>query len=320
MIAYVKRSSTFANYAMLNISSYDMTINSIFDDQSTFTAVGSDIDIDAGDFFVCDEFIGRIKTVTPGESDTVQIVCDNILEFFSRQLVYAAGSYCEEFIEDEMTAQYKSIADTSYDMPYLVITAPAETTAFIVPDVTDGLYSLKSYIAKVRRIKNIFTTFTVDGNYLDVDIAVTVPDSYKIVMNDGSHELISETYSNSKVVKVTVLQDSSATDYYLQTDGSVDTSAPSPRIAGEWQGIYLDVTDDAETKVADIFAKNSTSHKIEFRSDNVYNFYDSVSIRINSTVYNSYISRIKKDSGDSRYLYTTGELRVNFTDKLKEMI
>ena len=318
MIAYIKRRSTFATYLHINISTYNAALNSIYDDQSTLTAIG-EIDIDAEDFLIFDNFIGIIKTVTPGEEDTTEIVCDSILHAFKRKLVYPTPpATIEAFINSEMTDNYKSVSDAEYDMPYLSITS-TDTTSFIKPDVEDGMYSLKSYIAKVRRTKSVFVSFTVSGNTLAVNIAEVTPATYNIVMADGKHELITQSFAKSSIAKITSLQDSTTKYWYLQADGSITNSPPAPRLEGAWIGIPID-TDATDTEVvADEFAKNSKSNKIEFRSFEEYDFYSTVSLRIKETVLTSYVSSVRIDDMDARFLYKTGDLKITFTDKQKEL-
>ena len=317
MIAYIKRRSTFATYLHINISTYNVALNSIYDDQSILMAIG-EIDIDAEDFLIFGDFIGIIKTITPGEEDTTEIVCDSILHAFKRNLVYPTPpATIEAFINSEMTAHYKSVSDATYDMPYLSITS-TDATSFITPDVEEGMYNLKSYIAKVRRTKNIFVSFTLSGDTLLVNIAEVTPTIYNIIMDDGKHELITQSIANSSIAKITSLQSSTTKYWYLQADGSITNSPPIPRLEGAWIGITIDAAATDTEVVADEFAKNSKSHKIEFRSMEEYDFYGTVNLRIKETVLTSYISLIRIDD-DARYLYKTGELQVTFTDKQKEL-
>jgi len=318
MIAYIKSRSTFATINKLEISNYDIAINGIYDEKSILTAIG-EIDINAEDFLIFDNFIGIIQTVTPGEEDTTDIVCGSILQAFKRKLVYPSpGTYIEAFIKSEMTNHYKSVSDTEYDMPYLSIMS-TDAISFIAPDVTDGMYSLKSYIAKVRRVKNIFVTFTISGNILNVNITEATPTIYNIIMADGKHELITRTLAESSIAKITSLQSLTTKYWYLQTDGSITNSPPSPRLTGAWIGLPIEATLTDSEVVANEFAKNSKSHKIEFRSMEKYDFYGTVNLRIKETVLTSYISSIRIDDEDARYLYKTGELQVTFTDKQKEL-
>lgn len=324
MEAYLKRFTDFKTYAKLVVLDYDAVIDSIYDEQSTFTVVG-DTEIIPGDFFICSEFIGKVLEVTPGESTTVEIKCSGILSFFDRPLVYGSdGTYAESFIAAALTDSYKSVADAQYAMPYLTITHAA-SSAFIKPDVADGFYSLKSYIAKARRVKNVFVTFSVTGDSLAINIATKSPATATIMLNDGRHEQISETISSASVAKITTLQEDGAGGYteaqwYLNTDGNITNSPPVVRVDGAWIGLTLMADAVAADEVKNEFAKNSFSHKIEFRSSQKYNFYSPIIIKTKNRVLASYISAIRTDSADSRYLYKTGELGTTLTDKLKEMI
>jgi len=324
MEAFVKRFADFKTYDTLTISDYDIALNSIYDEQSTLTAIGA-VNINPGDFLVFGDFIGRILSASPGEQNTAEIICESILTFFQRGLVYPGDEvYVESFIASAFTDNYKLVSDLQYDMPYLMITH-TDATGFIKPDIDDGFYSLKSYIAKVRRVKNVYVTFTVLGDILQVNIALKAPKISQIVFNDGRHEKISESISDSSIAKITTLQDDGTGGYiqetwYLNADGSITTIAPAARVAGAWSSLHLSVDATAADEVANEFAKNSHSHKIEFRSAESYDFYSTVRLKLGSSVLQSYISVIRLDSNDSRFLYKTGELAVTLTDRLKEMM
>lgn len=319
MIAYLKRRSTFATYDKLDIFSYNIALGSIYDENSTFKAIG-DVEANAEDFIVFDDFIGIIDRTTPStDGNTTEIVCVDIIRAFKRKLVYPVPpATIEEFIKTELEDNYKNIADTEFDMPYLSITS-TNATSFISPDLDGGMYSLKSYIAKVRRVKNVFVDFSIDSNILNINIVAATPDAHNIILKDSGHELISQSIAESSIAKITTLQGVTEKDWYLNEDGSITNGVPSPRVLGVWIGLPLSASvTDAEV-VADEFAKNSKSHKIVFRSANEYDFYSTVSLRLKDRVLSSYISVVRIDDKDDRYLYKTGELQVTFTDKQKEL-
>ncbi len=318
MKAYIKSFVNFKTYAYPEIADHDYVLASIYDEQSMFTIDWDGI-INSGDFLICGRFMGQILTVDPGEGITKIIVCESILFFFKRDLIYPGdGATVEAFIASELTDNFKSVADTKYAMPYLTITHTA-ATSFIKPDIKDGIYNLKSYIAKVRRVKNVFVDFSRTKDNLLISVVPRVPDSHNIVMEDGHHSLVSQTLASNSVAKITTFQDSTATDWYLNPDGSITSTEPEIRVDGEWKTLFLDTDKVAADEVTNEFASNSHSHKIEFRSDKIYGFYDNVTLRIKGKALYSYISCIRKDRGDNRYLYKTGELRTTLTDKLKEL-
>jgi hypothetical protein len=319
MIAYLKRRSDFITYAHLSVTDYDTCIGSIYEENSSITVVGEH-SIVLGDFVVMGGSMGVVSRAEPNKGVTV-VTCVDILTAFSRPLIYGTdGASIEAFISAGLTNNFKSVSDTVYDMPYLNITT-GSATSFIKPDIEDGLYNLKSYIAKVRRLKNVYTDIGADDNSMTVNISVKAVPSHKITFKDSAHELIGENYSNASVAKITAVSSGVGTDYYLMADGTITTSpGAAARAAGEWKTLIIRDTADVANEVADEFAKNSHSHSIEFYSSRLYGFYDTVEFNINGRVFSSYISSVRKTSKDSRALYRSGELQTKLTDKLKRRI
>lgn len=319
MIAYLKRRSTFATYDKLDIFKYNIALGSIYDENSMFMAVG-EVEANAEDFIIFDDFIGIIDRTTPSaDGNTTEIICVDIIQAFKRKLVFPTPpATIEAFIKSEIEDNFKNTSDQEFDMPYLNVTS-TNATSFIAPDLDGGMYNLKSYIAKVRRVKNVFVSFSFTGDILNIDIAATIPDVHNIILKDSDHELISQSIAESSIAKITTFQGVTEKDWYLNEDGSITNSVPSPRVAGAWIGLPLDASLTDTEAVADEFAKNSKSHKIEFRSETQYNFYSTVNLKLKDSVLSSYISVIRIDSEDARRLYKTGELRVTFLDKQKEL-
>ena len=315
MDCFIKRRSDFKTIHRLTVLDYDIALDSVYDDASSI-AVLSEISGIEGDFLFLDGWLGVVDKCSPDKGQT-DITCKNVLTAFSRSLVADTGTYIEAFIQTKLEAEYKNLTDAVYDMPYLSVSTTS-STAFISPDVDDnGLWNLKSYAAKVRRLASVFCTWGIDGNTLTVEIGVKTVPIRKVDFSDRSHRLESESYAKSSVAKVTAITDTTTTHYYLHSDGTYDTTN-ADRVDGEW--VILPTTTEGEAEaVADTFAKSAYSHLVTFFSDREFDFYDALQIRINGRVLQSYVSCVKKSMRNGT-LYKSGELRVTLTDKLKEMI
>lgn len=317
MLCYIKSRATFRTSATLTVIDYDIALNSVYDDMSTLTVLTEITGIE-DDFVYYDGWIGIVSSVTPEKGQTT-IKAKNILNAFNRPMLPDTGDTIEGFIKDTLEAGYKNLADDLYDMPYLTV-ATASSTPFISPDLDEntGLWNLKSYIAKVRRLKAVFCEWGLDGKAgLTCSIeAVPVPNQ-RVDFADKSNRLESESYSRHSVAKVTAIVEGVGTDYYLHADGTHDTN-DTDRVAGAWEVIATDAEKMTDA-VAEVFAKSAYSHLIEFRSEREYGFYDNLQIRIGGRVLNSYISCVKKSMKNGA-LYKSGELRVTLVDKMKEMI
>ena len=325
MQAFIKQRSDFKTLPVLNVIDYDITIDSIYDENSVFTVAG-EYALNQGDFLFFEGKGWIIQRADPAEGVTVITYVD-MVNLFARSIVYpGAGADIESFAAAAIDSNFSDISDATYNMPYIVVTA-ATSTAFIVPEVKDGVYSLKPYIALARRLANVFVTFAVSGNMLAVTVEARAAVNRKIDFLDDAHKILTESYSASSVAKITAVELAGETvtlvrDFYLMADGTItEDPGEDTRATGDWTVITTTTTgDDTAVKVADEFAKNSYSHLIEFESSKTYGFYDRLQVRIRGRVLNSYISAVRRTSTSNRTFYKSGELRRTLTDKLKEMI
>ena len=319
MEGYIKRKSDFKTLAMVQIAAYSLTKQSIYDTNSSVTIVGIPA-IVAGNFFYCDGCLFIIKQTTIDHGMT-EITLESILSAFSRSLLYiapASGTTIEQFIASCFENEYKAVADEMYRLPYLEIQVQGTATPFLVPDVDDGLFSLKSYLSKVRRLKNVFVDFSLGQTTLNIKIAQRTPALHQIDFTETAHQLLEENYSDDSIAKITAVANGIATDYYRMADGSITTTpGQNLRATGKWGVIAIKNADDEESAVLDEFSKSSYSHSIVFKSTKQYHFFDRVVLRRKGQLLSSYISNITVSSGDERILYKSGELRCSMTDKLR---
>lgn len=319
MEGYIKQKSDFKTLAMVQITAYSLTKQSIYDTNSSVTIVGTPA-VRAGDFFYCDGCVFVIKE-TATEHGTTQITLESILSAFARPLRYAApaaGTSIEQFIQTCFETQYATVSDEVYRMPYLDLHIKDTATPFLVPDVEDGLFSLKSYVSKVRRLKNVFVDFSLGQATLDIWIEQRTPSLHQIDFTETAQELLEENYSDDSIAKITAVTEGVATDYYRLADGSVTkTPGGNARATGKWSVIAIKNAADEETAVLDEFSKSSYSHSIVFKSTKQYGFFDRVVLRRNGRLLSSYLSSITVSSEDTRTLYKSGELRCSMTDKLR---
>lgn len=316
MLCYIKSRQTFRTISQpLVVLDYDVAIDSVYDDVSVITVLSEITDAEE-DFVYLDGWLGVISSVAPEKGQTT-IHAKNILNAFARPLLPASSETIEGFIKSALENQYKKLSDAMYDMPYLFVSTTS-STPFISPDLDDkNLWNLKSYIAKVRRLKSVFCEWTLGKDTLYCKIGAKVVPTQRVDFADRSHRLESETYSRYSVAKVTAIVGETATHYYLHSDGTYDTIDDN-RVTGAWETIVTDAEKEADA-VAEVFAKSAYSHLIEFRSDRDFGFYDSLQVRVKGRVLNSYISGIRRGMKTGT-LYKSGELRVTMIDKMKEMI
>ena len=320
MVGIIKDRKTFVTKRTVQITAYDAVLDSIYNSTSSFTLAG-DIDLTAGDFLLMEKHIWVIGSFSPGEGRT-EVTCEGIFSLFSRELpaITSPGTAIEHFLAGQIEALYRNQPDEVYRLPYLRTEVLTET-AFLTPlSEQDGLWSVRSYIAYVRRLRNVFTEVRVTKDTLVLTIRRKEPGCHPVLMGHMGYELISENYSSSAVAKITAVYEGGSADYYLHTDGTVSTSPSGERADGTWETMAVSHPADALSAVENAFAANSKSHSIEFYGTREIPFYDRVRIRLRDRVLESYISQVSIQSSDSRWKYKSGELRVTFTEQQREVI
>ena len=310
MIGYIKDRNTFATLdMMLDITEYDLILGSTNNNVGTALCLG-ELEGLENQFFIYDNRIWLIKGLSP-QDGTTTITLNDISFLFSRDLIWNENSNyatIEECIADTIDNEYINLSDTMYDTPYIVVSY-STATSFIKPDTEGGLWNLKGYIAKVRRIKNVFLTYSISGNTLNIEIEAKTPTVHKIDFATDVAQMVQETYQRNSVAKITV---NGTTDYYMYSDGTYGTN-PSPtlpltRVEGDWIQLNVNQNEVEADKVADTFAKNAESHIVEFWTDLETEFYDTVIIRHDGRVTSGTLSMVSISSGDNRRYCKTGDL------------
>lgn len=324
MKIYFKSKSTFRTVASADVLSASICVDSTDGQASTVTAVGEYGRTLSDQWAVYDGLLFLVSKVTPQEGRTLFTLLDPV-DAFSRPLIYTAPagvSNAAAYVASIIYSEYVNQSDPVYALPYISVFNP-DTIAFIPPETdSDGLFKLSDYIRLLRRMLNFKLTWTISGNALQLTLLKGASTARRIVFNDGHTQLSTAAYSRSGLAKLTVImqhEDGSTdrTDYYLAEDGSVSTSMPARRAEGQWDIITVAANQDPLQKAEEAFAKNKASHKVEFYSDRDYSVYDPCVISLYGELLSSHISYKGKASGDSRWLYKSGELAVTATEKLK---
>lgn len=276
-------------------------------------------------------FYGSVWLITgntPKDGKTT-IKLNTPIKAFDRKVIYAepsAGTSVETFIGNMLTSKYKNLSDAVYKMGYLNITASGSTT-FVEPELESGdLFQLSEYMFAALA-SGVDIKFEFNNALLNATIAPMNAVERVVIMGDNHNQLVSESYSNDAVAKVTVRQEDEVeegepqtytnTIYYLDTDGNLSTSAPVHRAEGIWDVVVCRHDDDPLEKAKEVIKNNEWSHKIEFYSDMTMNLYDPVTIKFKrGTIFKTQINKIQHKSTDNRTLYTCGNLPVTLTDIL----
>lgn len=335
---YIKDKRTFVTKKKLTCYSYE-AVWSIYDNLSNFSVIKT-VGIEEGDFLIAAaiDYIGIIDEVSPDtEQDTVDIKCKQIVNLFSRDLFAEDDSgiatSVEGFIENQIRKHYTELSDSHFRLEFLDIVKKTDTSSTMKIDVEERIWSLKSFLAKARRLQNIQLSWQVRKNRLIVIIEKIDRPALKLDFSDPALLLTSETQSADIISRIDVLctetddegkETTEIKSYYKLADGSMtNEEGHIDRIEGRYESIVAN-KEEAEDKVSDTFAKNTYSHLIAFDTawGSVYGqrltFYADVAIALPSgQVMESYISQVEMTSESDQIHFKSGELRTKLTDKLR---
>ena len=317
MIAFVKRKKDFKTVASAEAIAWDVPLASIEDDVGSITLYGNTVSRGhEGDFLIMDGRIWLIDQVSPEQQQTTVSVVD-VRMAFDRFLPYLeSDTSIGSWLAEQLESHYKFVSDSAYAMPYILV-SNTDVTPFLGPNVEDGLFSLKTYMRKVNRLRDIQVNFSVMQDNLLIQIYRRTRPSHNIRFGDGRAQLVSRSYSRSSIAKVTAYQNGAGVDYFLSADGSITTEEPLRRAEGVWRVLALEPEANMDEVVRDIFSQNSNSHKIEWRSDRVFDLYDTTYVRLDGGIMSSYVSYIGISSTDNRFHYKSGELATTLTERLR---
>lgn len=326
MKCYIKDKRTFKTKYHADAVNWSITLESIYDEVSTFEILGKKEVLYEGDYLFAGNFAGVIKSVEQA-GEYLMITCDDIITIFNRPLFPTEDSPMiggfEAFLKRRIEHEYLNISDQVYKLPFIKVIASTITHGATMPDIEDDLWNIKSYVAKLRRLNGIFLSFEIQNNTeLVIRIFHKEKQSHNVFLNMSCYELMEETYANNYVGKVTtkIKDTENSYDWYLLSDGTITkTYSLESRVDGVWEKLIVENLVDAEEKAHEIFAQNSKSHLIEFATENKFNFYDNLKIRTKEgRVLQSYISAVRIEKGRNKVIYKTGELRVLLHEKLNQ--
>ena len=335
MEVYVKSFAAYRTVKKGFALSSALTLDSLDEETSTVTVKGTDINrSNTGDWLVVDGCVYQIQNVKP-QTDRVLLTLQPPLDAFSRPLEYTApdaDSTIGSFISAALRDGWVECVDPVYAVPYLDVSS-SDTMPFAAPELdASGCFALPDYCRLMRKSYRTRVRFFDAGNRLRCVVDTQPIAARKVSFEDGRSQLQSVDYSKSGIAKLTVLHDIDTgrkdeagepiynrerTVWYLAESGEISQEIPARRASGEWSQIGIRGEADVEAKVIEAFAKNKTSHKLEFWSTIDLAVFDNCEFWVYGELLRSYISYKRKSSTDKRYYYKSGELATTAAEKLK---
>lgn len=338
MDAFIKSFRTYRAIKKAVVLSNSLILDSLDAETSTVTVKGTQINrSDTGNWLILDKGVFHISQVKPQQDRTI-LTLVSPLEAFNRPLELSAPSAGQSiggFAAGILREHWANCPDPDYSMPYLQIST-SDATPYVQPELdSSGLFKPNEYLRLMRKSYGIATRFVDAGSFLLCSISKPPIDSRNVSFDTGQSQLKSVDYSSSGIAKLTVLCDVETGKkdaqgeailerqrytWYLAEDGRISQEVPARRAVGVWSTITVKNLEEMQAKVVEAFAKNKSSHKLEFWSTLDLNVQDVCTFNVYGELLQSYISCKRKTSEDKRFYYRSGELATTASEKLRGVI
>lgn len=139
---------------------------------------------------------------------------------------------------------------------------------------------------------------------------------YIVVLFSKNDETDIDQQESYNAISVTIFE---TINFYLSSENEISTTPPANRVHGAWKFFNASENESPLYVAIGAFSHNSDNHKIEFYSDQYFEYYQPVKLRLRNEVFETIItSRVHRNT-DDRYYYTCGNLAITLTDKLKKI-
>lgn len=314
MEVYVYSRSSFSFLARAAASSWDLPLAS-YQAASGSVVVAGELSPDYKDnWLLAGGEVWIIDRVEPKDGVTTITVAPGI-DAFDRPISLPSPlpTTVGDLILQALQDNFQSPADPVYAMPYLELATTAGAPAALPTLSEAGLWTLPDYIRAVQDAARV--RLRVRGNFLRAEISPAEP-TVRTVFMDGDAELLQQTYSRQFTAKVTVVQSTGASDYYVDAAGAVSASPPEPRLAGEWRVVETRDNKPALEAAQEVFSENVAANKIAFSAAARYNLGDIVRTRLGDQPASVKVTAVRQRSTDRRYYYECGELATSLSERL----
>lgn len=318
MQVFIKDRTTFTTKSHNLVLDYELRY-SIYDTVSRITIQTPASLPDEGDILYMENgFFGTIQAISHEEGKT-QLDVNQIISLLDRNMFYAPApfTYLEDYLAQIVQENFTHCPDAFYALPYLNVQAATHTAAQVNPDIENGIFSIKSYAAKIRRLYNIFCEWGISRDTLTLQIARRAKVTKNIDFSNPMYAVTSQDFSQKTVSKITSYceENGEVKDWVLMEGGIItDTTPAAGRMRGEWVPLTVAKIDDVVYSVRDKFAKNEFSHKIEFQAPKSRGFslYDPLKIKLGNRIFSSYVSGVTEEKHSDIVTVQCGELQTQY--------
>lgn len=235
----------------------------------------------------------------------------------------------EDFILYTIQQNFTNSNDTLLNIDFLDVEILTHTKVNkSIDNVENNIYNFHTFVTNCTQNYNIILEFSINNKRLKLKIYKESAKTKNVDATLADITNYTELFEKNVTAKVTVLcKDKSEHNWFLKSDRTVtDNINDENRAFGDIEVVYTEKVEDAYQTALNEFKSNTYKHMITFdlyknsKIINVNNLKIGTPINVrtkNNILLNTYISAIS-DYGGNFITFTTGNMRINFIDKLKK--
>lgn len=338
-VAYFFDRQTFKLKEISNYENYNINIDEETNSKTTFDII-KELDISNKDFVLLKkngktDYLGIIDDIVNenGEKEN-SITCKYISNIFDRKIILKNESLIsekgiEDFILYTIQQNFTNSNDTLLNIDFLDVEILTHTKVNkSIDNVENNIYNFHTFVTNCTQNYNIILEFSINNKRLKLKIYKESAKTKNVDATLTDITNYTELFEKNVTAKVIVLcKDKSEHNWFLKSDRTVtDNINDENRAFGDIEVVYTEKVEDAYQTALNEFKSNTYKHMITFdlyKNSKIINVNDlrigtpiNVKTR-NNIILNTYISAIN-DTGGNFITFTTGNMRINFIDKLKK--
>ena len=338
-IAYFLDKNTFEIKDVVQVKDYQINLDEETNAKTNITVLDT-ANVADGDIVLIKEeensYIGVIEEPNNEDGSSIyEIGAKYITNLFDRKIILKNNNLIkeqgiEDFIAYTIENEFLNSDDTLLNLKYIDIEVVTHTPKNFSVSTENGIYNFHTFINNCTQNYNIVYTFTIENKRLKISIE-NIEDENIEIIDTNTTDIVNyiETFATNVVAKVTVLCANQKTHEYFLLNDRITTEDKNEenRAVGDIEVIYEEEEENAKQAAMNIFKSNSYSHLIQFDINKNSKLYDVENWKIGTLVkiknkkgeiIDTYISAITKNKDNPMYTIKTGNIRINFLDKIKQ--
>lgn len=338
-VAYFFDRQTFKLKEISNYENYNINIDEETNSKTTFDII-KELDISNKDFVLLKkngktDYLGIIDDIVNENGEKKNsITCKYISNIFDRKIILKNESLIsekgiEDFILYTIQQNFTNSNDTLLNIDFLDVEILTHTKVNkSIDNVENNIYNFHTFVTNCTQNYNIILEFSINNKRLKLKIYKESAKTKNVDATLADITNYTELFEKNVTAKVTVLcKDKSEHNWFLKSDRTVtDNINDENRAFGDIEVVYTEKVEDAYQTALNEFKSNTYKHMITFdlyKNSKIINVNDlkigtPINVRTkNNILLNTYISAIS-DYGGNFITFTTGNMRINFIDKLKK--